>query len=99
MFSYVLGSGWLQAGWLGRLAGIHVLTSKKQVLHVFFIVLHRKPAKTECFHTFSGASKCRISQYSATLSPFAILAPKCQFHKAFVRVTFKKDCNFQSGAL
>jgi hypothetical protein len=27
----ILGSGWLQAGWLGRLAGIPVLTSKNNV--------------------------------------------------------------------
>ena len=99
MFSYVLGSGWLWAGWLGRLAGIPVLTSKKQVLHKFFIVLPQKPSKTLCFHTFSEASKCRISQYSATLSPNAILAPKCQFHEAFLRVTFKKHRNCQSRAL
>ena len=55
MFSYVLGRGWLQAGWLGRLAGIPVLTSKKQVLHKFFMVLPKKPPKTCCFHTFSEA--------------------------------------------
>ena len=99
MFSYVLGSGWLQAGWLGRLAGIPVLTSKKQVLHLFFIVVFKKPAKTYCFHAFSEASKCRISQHSATLSPNAILAPKCKFQKAFLMVTFKKQGNFQSRAL
>ena len=56
MFSYVLGNGWLQAGWLGRLAGIPVLTSKKQVLHVFFIVL-QKNFKNQVFSYVFGSLK------------------------------------------
>ena len=52
MFPDVLGSGWLQAGWLGRLAGIPVLNSKKQVLHRFFMVLPQKPPKPNVFIRF-----------------------------------------------
>ena len=40
-----------------------------------------------------------ISQYSTTLGRNAILAPKCQFPDAFLRVTFKKHGNFESRAL
>ena len=87
-------------GWLARPAGWNTRFDfqKASITYVLHCFLCQKQSKTYCFHTFSEASKCRISQYSATLSPFAILAPKCQFHEAFLRVTFKKHGNFQSGA-
>ena len=94
-FPYVLGTGWLRAGWLGRLAGIPVLTSKKQVLHWFFMVFLQKPPKTIRFHAFLETSKCRISHYSATLIPFA---PKCQFHEVFLRSKSIFDAPAQWGA-
>ena len=86
--------GWLprRAGWTTR------FDVQKACITLVFHYLPKKPPNTNCFQTFSEASKCRISQYSATLSPNAILAPKCQFHEAFLRVTFKKHGNFQLRA-
>jgi hypothetical protein len=53
------GIWWLWAGWLGWLTEIPVLTSKKQVIHLFFMVFHQKPPKNHgVFLSFLETSKC-----------------------------------------
>ena len=98
-------SHWLLAGWLGgsglagSAAGQNIrFELQKQFLLLFFLVFLQKPSKTIRFHAFFEASKCRISHYSATLSPFAILAPKCQFHEVFLRSKSISDAPAQWGA-
>ena len=78
---------------------VFMLFCSRSKYYIGFSWFSSKNIKKPCvFIFFFEASKCRISHYSATLSPFAILAPKCQFHEVFLRSKSIFDAPAQWGA-
>ena len=62
-----------------------VLTSKNKLSHVLSWFSPKNHRQLVRFKFVLEASKYRFSKYSATVSRNAILAPKCEFHDAFLR--------------
>ena len=77
-----------QVGVRWKHAEIPVLTSIKQVLHVFFMVVPQKPAKTLCFHTFWEGGGSRLAGSAGWLE-YPFWPPKSKYYIGFSWFSFK----------